>query len=295
MAREKKNKVGAKNCTVDEMCFDVEIHDNPRKTNKEYSKVVTGIINGEEMDLNYCSNIYQLVKNSEIFPSVEQVLFNNAIDFDVKYRHINHVRFYGDYVITDKRYAYCMDNTNDNIMPIIRVQHSYNGLTKYKIVFGYFRMICSNGLTIPVSEMRRFNLEIVGKHTDAIHNSFERLSDMLVYFSKEAAAITKSITTKYEVLGSRWVSDPQKRLETILEASKLTAVDNSRFNTVNDIMARIMTESNKPNFGYNGKVNDWLIYNGINQYLNDDNRNIAVPEVRMEKDSKVLEWMLINE
>jgi len=39
-------------------------------------------------------------------------------------------------------------------------------------------------------------------------------------------------------------------------------------------------------------VNDWLIYNGINQYINDDSRNIASPEKRRETDSKVLEYML---
>jgi hypothetical protein len=46
------------------------------------------------------------------------------------------------------------------------------------------------------------------------------------------------------------------------------------------------------NLGYKGVVNDFLIYNGINQYLNDDNRNIQVPEKRMETDSLVLEHML---
>jgi hypothetical protein len=55
-----------------------------------------------------------------------------------------------------------------------------------------------------------------------------------------------------------------------------------------------MSEANgeKEDLGYNGRVNDWLIYNGINQYLNDNNRNIAVPEKRMETDSEVFQYML---
>ena len=69
-------------------------------------------------------------------------------------------------------------------------------------------------------------------------------------------------------------------------------VDNSKFNTMNDITNRITAEANKTGLGYNGRVNDWLIYNGINQYINDDNLNIASPEKRREKDSKVLEYML---
>jgi hypothetical protein len=41
---------------------------------------------------------------------------------------------------------------------------------------------------------------------------------------------------------------------------------------------------------YNGKINDWLIYNGVNQYIFDDRRNIVAPEKRIETDSKVFEY-----
>jgi hypothetical protein len=98
-------------CTLDDLCYPVELRDNPRATNREYSKVVTGQVmqsiplsmdetmnfNQEEidrlyqnlklnpnhhptemvrteMDLNYCSPVYQLVPNSDIFPEVERIL-----------------------------------------------------------------------------------------------------------------------------------------------------------------------------------------------------------------------------
>jgi hypothetical protein len=44
--------------------------------------------------------------------------------------------------------------------------------------------------------------------------------------------------------------------------------------------------------GYYGVLNDWLIYNAINRYLNDDTRFISTPDTRMEKDSKIFEYML---
>ena len=44
MARIKKIKKGATVCTVEDLCFPVTLHNNPRRTNKEYSFVVTGII-----------------------------------------------------------------------------------------------------------------------------------------------------------------------------------------------------------------------------------------------------------
>ena len=303
MAKEKKIKAGAITVELEYLLFPVDMHDNPRKTNKEYSKVVTGYFEKfdeqgnstiEEMDLNYCSDIYTLIKNVDIFPNVEQVLIDNGIEFEVSYSHINHVRFYADYTITDNRYAYYMQGTNDKIMPMIRVQHSYNGLTKYRIIFGYYRLVCTNGMTISVAEMNEFNLQILGKHTENIVHSFSRLNEMLVNFSLNAKEITQRITAKYELLASNWIDNVATRIEEILEANGINAVDNSKFNTIDNIMFRIMQEANMPNLGYNGKVNDWLIYNGINQYLNDDNINIATPEKRQENDAKIFEYMLAN-
>ena len=294
MARVKKVKTGAVICGIEDILFPVEVRNEEMPSNKEYSKRVVGQINGGDFLLNQCSNIYKLIANADIFPNIEAVLDANGIEYEVTYRHINHVRFYADYIITDKRYAYTMKGTSDKIMPMLRVQHSYNGLTKYRIIFGYYRLVCSNGATIAVAEMKRFNLVIVGKHTEAIKRSFDKLNEMLVYFSNNANLIVGAITEKYESLGGRWVAKPEDRVKEVLEATKITIVDNSKFNTLNDIMSRISVESNKSGLGYNGRVNDWLIYNGINQYLNDNNRNIATPEVRMQKDSKVLEYMLEN-
>ena len=230
--------------------------------------------------------------NTQIFPNVENVLKTNKIDFRANYSHINNVRFYADYVITDSRFEYKMKGTNDVIQPMLNVRHSYNGLTKYAITFGYFRLVCTNGLVIAVQEMKEFNLQIVGKHTDSIKKSFKELDGMLKYFSTNATKVTNAITAKYERLGGSWVADPAKRLEEVLNASGIIAVDNSKFNTVNDLLGRINHEVNMSGLGYNGMVNNFLIYNAINQYVNDNNRNIAVPEKRAEIDSKVFEYML---
>jgi hypothetical protein len=118
---------------------------------------------------------------------------------------------------------------------------------------------------------------------------------MLIYFGANAHIISGAITQKYEKLGGVWVTNPEDRLREVLEASNIIVVENNNFNTLNDIMGRVKAEANGEvnyDMGYNGRINNWLIYNGINQYLNDNSRNIATPEVRIEKDSKVLEYML---
>lgn len=287
-----KAKTGTTICTLDDLCFPVELIDNPNKTNREYSKIVTGIINDEDWDLNYCSPIYELVPNEMIFPKVEEILNQHGIAFTAEYSHTQHARFYGNYIVEDPRFGYKMAGTNDVIKFIWNFQHSYNGLTKYKGLAGFYRLICSNGLVVPVQEMKEYNLVLEGKHTSSILKSLEEFSQILVNVTNNLGTVKTAITDKYEVLGGRWVAKPEDRLKEVLMASKIAIIDNSKFNTLNDITNTIMFEAKKTGLGYNGRVNDWLIYNGINQYIHDDSRNIAAPEKRRETDSKVLEYML---
>jgi hypothetical protein len=323
-----KTKRGTTLCTLSDLIFPVELIDNPNRTNREYSKIVTGIINEDvpyfnedelqvmkeslhdddfdimiaenpatkqvqsEIDLNYCSPIYELVPNEMIFPKVEEIFNQQGIAFSVQYSHTQHARFYGNYTIEDPRFQHVMKGTNDVIKFVWNFQHSYNGLTKYKGVAGFYRLICTNGLVIPVQEMKDYNLVLEGKHTSSILRSLEQFQQILVDVTTNLSVVKTAITDQYEKLGGVWVQKPEDRIKEVLTASKIAIVENSKFNTVNDITGRIEKELKDASLGYNGKVNDWLIYNGINQYINDDSRNIASPEKRRESDSKVLEYML---
>ena len=273
--------------SLSEILFDVEINDNPRMTNSEYSKVVTGIIDNEEIDLNYCSDRYALVPNVEIFPVIRQILLNKGIEFTERYSHIDNARFYASYTIEDQQFAHKVAGSNDIIKPVINIQHSYNGLTKYKIQFGYFRLICSNGLVVPVEEMKEYNLSIVGKHTASILRSLEMLKSTLTNFVENSVQITLAITAKYDTLAGNWVENYADRIEEVLNVNKISIVGGNK-NTFMHIRNTIEAEKHL----YNDKVNDWLIYNAINRYIYDDSINIKTPELRAELDSKVFESML---
>jgi hypothetical protein len=273
---------------LQDLLFNVEMRDNPRNTNPEYSKVVTGIIDGKEIDLNYCSPRYELVPNDEIFPVIRQILILHGIEFSENYYMLNNARFYGEFIIEDQRFAYRMNGSQgDIIKPVIRVQHSYNGLTKYAISFGYFRLVCSNGLVIPVEDMKEYNMYVTGKHTASIKRSLEKLENTITYFAENAAQITASITAKYDQLTGNMVENIEDRIKEVLNAANITAVENNKFNTVEYIKNRINGEIDL----YGGQVNDWLVYNGINQYIHDDELNKKTPEARYNLDSKVLEYM----
>lgn len=311
MSKEKK---GTTICSLDDLTFPVKLIENPTKTNTEYSRIVVGDIDGkptpkimdmngtiikpegwesgEDFHLNYCSPRYELVPNASIFPKVENILRVHGIAFTAKYSHTNHASFYGSYEITDPRFAYTMEGTNDKIRFIWNFQHSYNGLTKYKGVAGFYRLICSNGLTVPVKQMEEYNLVIQGKHTKSILDSLEKFSHILENVTNNFDEVSGAITGNYEKLSRVWVKNPEKRVEEVMKANKLAIVENNKFATMEHIMSTVMSEATTTGLGYNGKINDWLIYNGINQYINDNSRNIAAPEMRREKDSKVLEYML---
>ena len=290
-----KVKRGTTICKLDDFNYPVEVINNPFKSNDECAKWVMGRLNNEEFFIQACSKRYELVENKLIFPNIEKILNDKKhnIKFDVEYSHTQNVRFYANYMITDKRYGYTMSGTSDTIQPMLRVAHSYNGLTKYKIIFGYFRVVCSNGLTIPVQEMKKYNLVIIGKHTESILHSLDQLDTLLTVFANEAKQITRAIVDKYELLGGRMVVNVKDRVKEVLNQNKIVMVDNKVLNTVDNIVNRIMTEANDNTLGYNGKVSDWLVFNGINQYINDDSINIKAPEKRMEIDSKILEYMLM--
>lgn len=293
----RKTKEGQTKCTLDELNFPVEkVKQTDFDCNKNCAYDIFGYIGAEKTKkrLNTCSNIYELVPNNLIFPNVEAILERHGIKFEASYSHTNHARFYANLVITDPRYAYKMKGTSDAVHPLLRGQHSYNGLTKYKIIFGYFRVICTNGLTVPVQEMKRFNLSLTGKHTKSILHSLKELDTLLTIFSNEAKQITKAITDKFEILGGRAVVKLEDRVKDVLTQNKIGMIENQNFNTVMNIVNRINKEANDTSLGYKGRVNDWLVYNGINQYLNDDALNISSPEKRQEVDSKIFEYMLAN-
>jgi hypothetical protein len=139
--------------------------------------------------------------------------------------------------------------------------------------------------------MKQYNLVIVGKHTEIILKSFEMLNDMLTNFTKNAHAIISKTTEKYELLGGRWVKNPEDRIKEILNANKIADVETKNTSTMNFIMDKITKEADDTGLGYKGRINDWLIYNGINQYLYKGG-NIMTPDIRYEKDSKIFEYMV---
>lgn len=299
--RKQRNSSTEELNNLNELCFPVHMVDNPEWVNKKHEKLVVALMpdpNNPEKNkrklLNYASRIYGLIPNSAIFPQIENILNGNDIAYEVTYSHVDHVEFHVEYRITDNRFTWTVPGTNDEIQMIIRVQHSYDSSKRFKIFIGWFRFICENGLVSPVKEMEKYNMVMVVKHSTKIHEVHEQMNGLLLKINNEAEHIIAAVGNKFSVLAKTTISDESfdDMLEKTLSAAGIKPISNSNYCTYADIKARTYEEANHPTLGYNGTVNEWLVYNAINQYINDDTLNVTNPEIRTEKDSKVLEYLL---
>jgi hypothetical protein len=145
---------------------------------------------------------------------------------------------------------------------------------------------------IAVEDMKQFNLCLTGKHTKAIQDSLLQLTKLMDTFVIDAKKITETIARKYEILASHTIVKVQERIEEILKYAGVIAVKTKNLDSVQHIYNTVMSDANKKDFGYNGVANDWLIFNGINQYLHDNTLHIVAREKRIETDSKIFEYML---
>jgi len=282
------NEKGLKRISLNDLLFPVEkVLQTDFSCNSDYAYDIFGYINGIKTRLNSCSERYELIPNEDIFKTASHMLVDNNIDFTAKYYHLNYARFYADYEINNYEFKI---SANDIVKPMLRIQHSYNGLTKYMITFGYYRLVCTNGLTIPVKEKKEFNLSISGKHTTNIKKSIGTLFNTIQYFINNG----NTYINRFKFMADQIVVNPKDRITEVLNVAGIS-INNMKYgiNAV-DYIINQMNEDFKKLPELQNKVNDWIIYNGINHYINNNDYNMKSPEVRTEIDSNVLSYMLIN-
>lgn len=242
---------------------------------------IIGTFKGRRTMLNTCSDVYELVPNNEIFPVIEKKLKKAGIKFTAKYRMNEYTRFEVDYILWVDPVVL---PSGDKIYPVLKVKHSYNGLLKYKLTFGYYRVICENGLVVPVQGKENFTVS--GKHTVNILESLRKLDDQINDFLQRQTEYVKN----FQVMGDTWVKNWNDRL---LDVIIVTGIGKRGYR---QIVEKITDESGKL---YKGEVNDWLLYNGVNFHLfnarTKDGKEYATENHLREADDKeIFETLLTN-
>jgi hypothetical protein len=291
LSSEKAKRQGLKSCNLNDIMFPVEnVQQTDFACNSNYTNDIFGYIGadieqgimGVKTRLNTCSDRYKLVTNAEVFLPVRELLNDKGIDFTETYLQKDNARFYGQYSI-DANPFQINGNPNDKIYPMLRVQHSYNGLTKYLISFGYYRLVCTNGLTIPVKEMNEFNMGIGGKHTISIEVAMRKLRGLLNKFVDQSDKFIRN----FDVLAQKEILNWEDRVKEVMAATKMSMGNNPE--KTHDYLLEIITRESD---FYGGVTNDFIIYNALNQFTNDNKLNTIVPEKRQEIDRNVLIHML---
>ena len=271
---------------VQELIFPVAKVESPYESSShtEFDVVVYPEAKPDGYRVASCAKGYNLVDNT-LFLTLRNALLALGVVFEEYYTMEDFSMFTAKFVLksmngVDLGFSV---GTNDKVYPQISMRKSYNSRIKYAFLFGFFRLICSNGLTIPVMEMKDFNWNYVGKHTEKLNESIatlnEKLNDYLVF------AENKNIAERFNNLTKNtYVANYGERVEEVMNATKIAKGISNK--NMNKVLEYIETEASV----LGSDVNDWLIYNGINSFLYKD--NVKTDEVRDIKDKEVLSYIM---
>lgn len=247
---------------------------------------IVGTIGEERHLLSVCSDRYNLVPNDQIFLPIENELKQRGINYTANYQAIDNAKFYVTYIIEDFKLEV---GANDIVKPKITVFHSYNGSMNYTLSFGYFRMICSNGLVVPVKGQEQSNFHIKGKHTPKLTENINFFFEKLDFFLTQKQLAQQG----FEKLFNTKISD--RELENILisqmEAIKLNAINKRSENQTENLLFAI-NQTKKEQSELKSDLNLWLVYNSINATIYNDELNTKHNEFRLQDDQKLMENLL---
>ena len=269
---------------LNELMFHVEkVEATDYSCNSDYAFDIFAYPDDVKTRVNSCSDRYELVPVSDFAPHIRQIIMNKGLEFTENYRMINNAVFYGEIIIEDDRFY--VGKPEDHLNMRLTWWHSINGLEKYALNLGTWeRYLCTNGLWMTRYDTEKYGLSIGGKHTIKIRQSLMALENKLDFVLNNDVML-KALET-YQPLYDNWVAKWEDRLEEVMKVASIGTTKNN----VDIISSRIRFEQSELNYG--NKVNDWLIYNGINRFLFDDANNVAFESARVRTDRKVLETLL---
>lgn len=102
------------------------------------------------------SSQYQLISHSDILDAVESSLSSNGLKFE-----LSSMMMHGS-KDSSMRARYIIKSSGgkikkDDVLPIVDVNNSYDGLTTFFLQFGIYRVVCSNGMMIATSKKEMIN------------------------------------------------------------------------------------------------------------------------------------------
>jgi hypothetical protein len=242
--------------------------------------------------LSFCSDNYNLRTNSSLFEPLENQMKSEKIPFDRKVVIRDGTRFYVDYIIGDRVKG---PSVND-ILPKFSVWNSYDGTLRTVLKFGFYRVVCSNGLTVPHGK----TVDVYKKHYKA-----SKVADGIDISAMDSARIvepfreflnsTKEYLGIYENLNN--VEADVKKILDICEKLKFskaitdTAVNRFNLETATNGTLTYVNENGELVTHDGSPATLYTAYNAINYAIYNNNPK-EYPEVKLKRDELVLAEVL---
>ncbi len=260
--------------------FPVEKVENPQvaegyATTTENSHAIIGSPNDQKTMLHYCAERYKLVTNAEIFVELERLFSMNpkTADYQVTIHNHKNVQFAVDFVFPQYK---SLIKKVDEVIAGFTVRNSYNGKWNFSGFLNSYREICSNGMWGMAQA-----LTVSNRHTEivlvAVQTMFLEVINSLDAFEMQ--------TAQFELLASvERQTGWEDRLEEIAKKSGIAKYHDE---------AKAIARAESADL-YGGVVNDFVIYNALNNVLFDNSLNKKPQDTRAKIDQVVFANLLAN-
>jgi hypothetical protein len=211
-------------------------------------------------------------------------LKERKIDYIRKVKIINKSKFYVDYIIKQRKDT---DNVK-GVFPKISIWNSYDGGSIMRYEFGFYRLVCSNGLTVPDGEITQKSFK---------HSTIEKIvkGDVINTLMEIKNFIDSSsvLVENFEKLAQIKVT--KKKISFIGEriglSKKIVQCAEERYDLESNSGLEYLNEYGEVVKHNGSEKNLFLVYNALNYGIYNTNLK-ELPEKKLEKDKKLMIFLL---
>lgn len=246
------------------------------------------IVDENNKILNFCSSRYSLVPNKVMLKPIEQYFKEKKIGYTRNVKVINNSKFYVDYIIKQRKDA----GDVKGVFPKISIWNSYDGGTIMRHEMGFYRLICSNGLTRPEGEIESSAFKHSTSDDASKYDTQERIIN-IIRKAKSFIDNCDSDIDKFEELSK--VKITKRKISSIGEkvglSKKIISSAEDRYD--------LEVSSGLEYFNEHGELvkspgcnkNLFTLYNALNFGIYNTNLK-ELPEKKIEKDKKLLNHIM---
>lgn len=224
--------------------------------------------------VNYCSELYQLTPNKDIFDKVNKEI-TKYFDVDINHSMRDFSKFKINFLLKQKPLFF---NKKDTIFPTFTLTNSYDSSRKFSAMMGFQRLICTNGMMAPVNHEMSNEIKLV--HTPKLGEWLDM--DEIMPMISQFMANSGELFNQYEELAYQGVNNLETRVESVIEDTQFPV------NLIEDVLYRIEQERLALSMK---DYNDWLVYCGFNYQLNHNLDFKAKDQKKEEIDMQVFNYL----